>query len=106
MHVEAVEKRPRYLRAIACDSLRRTSTPTCGVSQITARTRIHCRDQLEARREFDLLRGARHCDVTVLERLAQHFQYFTVVLGKLIEKQNAVVSERDLTGPRNRTATH
>ena len=39
-----------------------------------------------------------------LQRLPQHFQYFAIKLGKLVQKQYAVMGEGDFAGLRFRAA--
>ena len=42
--------------------------------------------------------GARHRDLAVLERLAQRIQHPRIELGQLVEKQDALMRQRDLAG--------
>ena len=49
-------------------------------------------------------RRARDRDAPFLERLPQHFEHAAIELRHLVEKQHAVVRERDLARPRNGAA--
>ena len=104
MQIKTIKQRPGQPRAITIDLLGRASAFSLRIAQIAARARIHGRDELKRCREFCVPRRTRHSDHTALQRLAQDFERATVELGKLIEKQHAVVSERDFTRTRLRSA--
>jgi hypothetical protein len=67
---------------------------------MSARTGIHGRDKLEARREVGLPRRAGDAHPPGFERLAQRFEHVPVELGQLVEKQHAVVGKRNFAGSR------
>ncbi len=48
--------------------------------------------------------GACDGDAPVLEGLAHNFEHVALELGKLVEKEHAVVAERNFSGARNRAA--
>ncbi len=48
--------------------------------------------------------GARDRDLAGLERLAQRIEHLRLELGKLVEKQHAMMRERDLARPRAQAA--
>jgi hypothetical protein len=61
-----------------------------------APARVHRRDQLKSRRVDDAMIGARDRHFAGLDRLAQAIQNLGLKLGKFVQKQDAVVSERNL----------
>jgi hypothetical protein len=65
---------------------------------------IHRRDQHELRGEDGGSCGSGDGDATFLAQLPQHFEHSAIELRHLVEKQDAVMDERDLAGPRNRAA--
>ena len=70
------------------------------VAEPAARAWIHRRDELEARGERTLPRGAGDVDRAGLERLAQHFENAPVPFRQLVEEEHAVMGERYLSGTR------
>ena len=106
LQVDAVEQRPGDARAVARNLVRRAAAAAVGVAEITAGAGIHRRDQLEARREIRLARGARDGDAPGLERLAQHLEHAALELRQLVQEQHAVVRERNLARPRIAAAAH
>ena len=60
---------------------------------VSARARVHGSNELEARREIRLPRGARDCNLTGLQRFAQYLQDLAAEFRKLIEKKHAAVSQ-------------
>src|SRR4051812_44035243 len=76
------------------------------MSQIAARAWIHRRDQLEVRRELCLTRGTRNRDAARLQRFAQRFEDAPLEFRQLVEKQDAVMRERDLSRSRVAAAAH
>ena len=65
---------------------------------------IHRRRQHEARGKRQRHGGARDGDSAVFQRLAHDFQHVAGELRQFIEKEHAVVGERDFAGPRNHAA--
>src|SRR5207237_9823893 len=74
------------------------------VAEITARTRVHRRDEHQFTRKRDAARGARHRHLAVLERLAHHFERRAFELRQLIEKEHTIVRETHFAGIRKRAA--
>ena len=66
---------------------------------MAAAARIHRRDQHEARRIGDAMIGARDRDFAGLERLAQRVERVRLEFRQLVEKQHAVMGERNFAGP-------
>ena len=66
---------------------------------MTAATRVHRRDQLEAGGVGDVVVGARDRDPAGLERLAQRFEDRAAELRQFVEEEHALVRERDLARP-------
>src|SRR5712691_3440821 len=71
LDIDPIQQRSREPAAVARDLVGRATAPTAEMPQISARTGIHCADQLEARRIFGLAGGARDGDAAGFERLAQ-----------------------------------
>jgi len=67
--------------------------------------RIHRRDEHERARQRDFAGAARNRHVPVLERLAQDLEGGAFELRQLVEKQHAVMRERDFARTRNRAAS-
>ena len=65
------------------------------VAEIAARAGIHGRDQLEACGEVRLPCRARNGDVAGFQRFAQDFKHGAGKLRQFIQKQYAVVGQRD-----------
>ncbi len=97
--VDSVEQRTRNAAAIAAllidraDAIRRGAVASRG-------TRIHRRDQLEARRITDSPGGARQFDHAAFERLPQRLEHASIELGQFVEEQHAAMRERNLARPR------
>jgi len=106
MQVDAIEQRTGDARAIAAHLVGRAATAAVGIAEISARTGVHGRDQLKARRKIRLARGARNGDRARFQRFAQHLEHAPVELRQLIQKQHAVVRERNLARHRIAAAAH
>ena len=91
---------PETRAAVARDPVGRAVAAPARVAEPAAGARIHRRDELELRRESALPRRARDVDDARLERLAQHLQHAPIPFRQLVQKQHAVMRERDLAGPR------
>ena len=104
MNVDAVEQRPGNFRDVALDLRRRAVALARGIAEESARARIHRRGQHEARRKSDRQRRARDRHAAVFERLAHHFEHVALKFRQLVEKNDAVVAERNFSGPRHRAA--
>src|SRR5712692_7825415 len=74
LDIDPVQQRSREPAAVARDLVGRAAAPAAEMSQIPARTGIHCADQLEARRILGLAGGARDGNAAGFERLAQRFE--------------------------------
>ena len=104
MRSMTVAQRPGQTTAIRRDLRRAYIGRPAVVAAESARTRIHRRDEHEASGKHRGARCAGDRDATFLERLPQHLEDPAIELRHLVEEQHAVVRERDLAGPRNRTA--
>src|SRR5687767_4728164 len=105
LDVDAIGQRSRDAAAVARNALGRAAAAPAAIAAVTARTGVHRGDELEARREKGLARGARDRHASGLERLAQRFEHVAVKLRQLVEKEHPVVRERDLARPRQVAAT-
>ncbi len=103
--VEAIEQGPGELAAIARDLVGRAATLAGRMAEPAAGTGIHRRDELEAGGKFGAPGGAADVDLPALQRLAQGFEHAALELRKLVEKQRAVMRQRDFAGARAATAT-
>ena len=74
VQVDTVEKWTRYLIHIALYLSWSTDTMVCGVAVITARTRIHRGDKHERTRILHRVFCTADGDLTVFQRLSQHFK--------------------------------
>src|SRR5712692_9192486 len=91
LDIDTIEQRSREPAAVARNLVGRAAALAAEMSQIPARARIHCADQLEARRILGLAGGARAGDAAGFERFAQRFEHPAVELRQLVQKQHAVV---------------
>lgn len=99
LQINAIEQRPGDSRSIAIHLIGRTAAAPVGIAGVPARARVHRGNQLKAGRKVGLARRSRNRDVTGLDRFSQHFEDAPVVLGKLIQKQDAVMGKRHFAGP-------
>ena len=69
-----------------------------GLVRLAAAAGIHRRDELEARGIDDAVIGARDRDFADLDRLAQAVERLRLEFRQFVEKQHAVMGERDFAG--------
>jgi hypothetical protein len=98
VNVDAIHERPGNLRNVALDHGRRAVAFTGAVVVKAARTGIHGRGQHETRRKSQRHGGARNAHRAILQRLAHHLEHITREFGELIEKEHAVVGQRNSPG--------
>jgi hypothetical protein len=67
---------------------------------MAAAARVHRRDRHEAPRISHAMIGTRDGDFAGFERLTQRVERVRLEFGKLVEKQHAVMGERNLARPR------
>lgn len=67
---------------------------------ISARAGIHGGHQHEAGRIVNGVAGARHRDVAVFERLAEHFKHAAAEFGQLVQKEHTARGQAHLAGLR------
>ena len=103
MNVDAVEQRPGDFRNVALDHRRCAVALAGSVVVESARAGVHGRRKHKTRREGQRHGRPRDADRAVFERLAHHFKHVAREFGKLVEKQNAIVSERHFSRPRDRS---
>src|SRR5438067_553931 len=104
LDVDAIGKRAGNASAVARNALRRAAAAVAAISAMTARARVHRRDELETRRKLHLPRRPRNGYPAALDRLAQRLEDVAVEFRKLVQEQYAVVCERDFTRSRQRAA--
>jgi len=100
MQVDAVEQWAAELALVAADLVGCAAAGARGVAQEAAGAGIHGGDELKACWKFALQRRARDADVPAFQRLAQGLQRGAGKLRQLVQKQHAVVRQRDLTRAR------
>ena len=101
VQVDAVEERARRAaRCVLRQLVRRAATAAQRVAAKAAGARVHRGDQHEMRRIRDAPAAPRDRDPAVLERLAEAFEHVAAELGELVEKEDAVVRERELAWTR------
>src|ERR1700681_141585 len=105
MQVQTIEQRARNSRAITLDLIGCALTATDRVAEIATGTRVHRRDQLEARRKFRLARRTRNRNRAGFQRFAKHFQDAPLEFRQFIEEQYAVMGQGNLSRPRVDTST-
>ncbi len=74
------------------------------LERVTAAARIHRSNQHETRRISNAVIGARHRDLAILQRRAQRIEHARIELRQFIEKQNALMRQRNLTRSRAQAA--
>ena len=106
MQIDAVEQRTGEAVLIIGDAarIRAALAHEARIVGAAAAAGIYRRDQHEARRIRDAMIGARDRDFAGLERLAQRIQNLRREFRQLIEKQHAVMRERDFARPRAQAA--
>ena len=93
LDIEPVEQGPRDAALIIGRTAQAGAAGVTRFSGQPAPARVHCGNQLEARRIGDVIVDARDHRSTALQRLAQAFEHAWLKFGKLVEKQHAVVGE-------------
>ncbi len=96
MQIDSVEEWTRNARPVGVHALFAAPASTEGIAGISAWARVGRRDDERARRERGAGPGARDGHFAVLERLAQGLERRAAEFQNLVEKENAVVCERDL----------
>ena len=74
------------------------------MSVVSAGTGIHGCNQLEACRKFRLPAGTGNRDMAIFEWFPERFEYAPVELRQLIQKEDPVMTQGDLSRSRYRTA--
>lgn len=100
MQIEPVDERSTETRAVLPERFGHARTSTRAVSTTPARARVRRPDQHGTRRKCRCPMRARQHDPTVFERLAQRLECASSKLRDLVEKQDSVVGEANLSRPR------
>ena len=106
VQIDAVEQRARQPRLVVRGAAR-VGPALAGEARLVgaaAAAGVHGGDQHEARRIGDAMVGARDRDFAGLERLAQRIEHLRLELRQFVEKQHAVMRERDFARPRAQAA--
>ena len=104
VEVDAVQQRAGDLFGVFFRVPVGAGAAAAGMSPPAAAAGIHRADQLEPGGHMQRAAGAGHGDLAVFQRLAHRFQHVPVELRQLVQKQNAVVGQRDLAGAQRRAA--
>ena len=102
--VDAVEQRAGDFGHVALDHGRGAHALARLVVEVAAGAWIHGGGQHEARRKGERHGGAGDGDGVVFERLAHDFEHVARKLRQLVEKEQAVVGQRDFAGARHDAA--
>jgi len=104
--IQAVLERTRKSRSIPTDLLRCAEAVPCRIAIVPARTRIHSCNQHESRWIAERAAGSRQDDMAVFKRLPEAIQNWPPELGRLIQEEDAVMSQRDLSGTWDRSSSN
>ena len=99
-NVDAVEQRPGDAREIIVDGGRRAGAAPGGVAVPAAAAGVHRADELKLAGKARRARRAGNGHHAVLKRLAHDLQRFLAELRQFVEKQHALVCERNFARPR------
>ena len=95
VQVDAVEQGAGEFLAVAGDLVGGVGAGAVGVAVVAARAGVHGSNELEGGGVVAFHGGAREGDVAVFEGFAQHFEDAAVEFGQFVQKEDAVVGERD-----------
>jgi len=102
MEVDAVQQRARQPRLVVFRAARRAGAGQ--FREMAAAARVHRCDQLKSRRISSVPLGAGDGHAAGLERLPQRLEGSAVELRQLVEKQHALMGQRNLARPGARSA--
>src|SRR5437016_2064899 len=88
VEIDPIEQRSGDPLPVTLDLTRTTTAFAFQVAEITARTRIHRRDQHEFAWESDAASCSRNGDASILQWLAHHLQSLAMKFRELVEKEN------------------
>ena len=106
MQVDAVQQRAAELGLVAVHLVGRAAAGALRGAQKPAGAGVHGRNHLKTRRKLCTLRGAGDGDVAGLQRLAQGLQRGPREFRQFIQKENALVGQRNFARARGRAAAH
>src|SRR6266478_5869710 len=106
VNVNAVQQRSWNLRNVSLNHRRRAVALPRRVAKIAARARIHRRRQHEPRWKRHRNSRARNGHCPVLQRLPHHFQHIPLKFRQLIQKEHAIVTQRNFPRPRHRASAN
>ena len=102
--VDAVEEGAGNALQVLFDLSVVTRTRAQGVAEVAAGAGVHGGDHHELSGVGERRRDAGDGDLTVFERLAEHFEDVPAELGELVEEEDAIVRLRDFTRTRHGAA--
>ena len=100
MQVDAVEQWAAEPRLVARHLVRRATAGALRGAPVAAGARVHGGNHLKTRGELSPLRSPRDSDMARLQRLAQGFEGGAGKLWQLVQKEYAMMRQRDLAGAR------
>jgi hypothetical protein len=104
--IDPVAKRTRDTAVVTRNVRRRAPTDAPFFAAKTARARVHRGNEDKSSRKDGGARGTRNRHATFFERLSHHLKDAAIELRHLIQKEDTVVRQRDLTRTRNRAAAN
>ena len=104
VQIDPVEQRTAHPRPVTLDLRGRAAAFVFRIAEIAARAGVHRGHQHEAAGQGNLAGAARDGDLAVLQWLAHHLEGRAFELRQLVEKEHAVVRERDFAGAGDRAA--
>ena len=104
MHVDAVEQRSRQLGPVGVDGELRAGAGAQAIAEMATGTGVEGGHQHEVRGKNHRSPRAHHCDRALFEGLPKCLQGRAGEFEQLVEKEHAVVGERDFARP-NRGAS-
>ena len=98
MDIKSVKHGSGNFAEIMLHSLLRAYALLFRVPEKSARAGIHGGHQHEAGRIVNGVAGARHGDVAVFERLAEHLKHAAAEFGQLVQKEHTARGQAHLAG--------
>src|SRR5689334_18689742 len=106
VNVDSIQQWPGDLSHVTLDLRQRTATLARRIIPKTTGARIHRRGQNKRRRKRQRHRCAADRDLLIFKWLPQYFEHAAVKLRQLIEKQYALMGQRDFAGTRQCATTN
>src|SRR5581483_1326555 len=105
MDVYTIEQRAGYLRHVALNDGLRAVTLARAVAPVAAGTWVHGRRQHKTCGEGQRHGGTSNADGPIFQGLTHDLEHVAGKLRQFVQKQHAVMCERDLAGTRDYAAS-